>query len=273
MNSSPERHHRIHERGQQKLKFVLRKFLKDIRQGRHVDAYVVLLVCALFALASIFGDFIPINARWAVLFSGVGLLVYRTITPTRQRFFIDDLAADRTAFDALPVRMRLSNAREVWLFAPSGINILSPDNCALLQTHVLKRAGAIVRIIVLDPNCEDGIRIASRQLDDNREFSTQQLAPSLASTISRLRAMRAREGAGAFEFKLFSFNPGFSIFAINPNDADGRVIVEFHGYRNDSDISRMHLEIGRMDGSRWYPYWVDQFESIWRNSRPDKLQS
>ncbi len=73
--------------------------------------------------------------------------------------------------------------------------------------------------------------------------------------------------AGTFSYGYLDYNPGFSLVAINALHADGRVIVELHGFRNESTGSRMHFTLTRRDSERWYQYWIGQFEQIWEASR------
>ena len=70
--------------------------------------------------------------------------------PERLSGTMDDLLNDRFAFDKLPFSERLRDAKEVWIFAPSAVNILSAHNCELLRTGILNRPDGIVRVVVLD---------------------------------------------------------------------------------------------------------------------------
>jgi hypothetical protein len=79
---------------------------------------------------------------------------------------------------------------------------------------------------------------------------------------------------GRFEHRFAAYNPGFSLVAIDPQAKHGVVIVEFHGFHNESTGSRMHLELRRQDSQHWFDYWADQFDHIWRSARePDDAQA
>jgi hypothetical protein len=60
-----------------------------------------------------------------------------------------------------------------------------------------------------------------------------------------------------------------SLVAIDPGAKQGTVIVEFHGFHNEATASRMHLELTRQLSERWYSYWVEQFDHIWRAAEPE----
>ncbi|MBO3746051.1 hypothetical protein J5X84_08245 [Streptosporangiaceae bacterium NEAU-GS5] len=59
---------------------------------------------------------------------------------------------------------------------------------------------------------------------------------------------------------------------IDPDSPHGRIIVEFHAYRNRSTLSRMHLELTRERNERWYAYWVEQFTYLWEAAAKPELR-
>jgi len=79
--------------------------------------------------------------------------------------------------------------------------------------------------------------------------------------------MQAWSTQGSLEYRLLDYSPGFSLVAIDPGKRHGTVIVEFHGFHNESTTSRMHIELTRMDSHHWYAYWIDQFDYIWKAAR------
>jgi hypothetical protein len=251
------------------MRAALRRVGADLRQRRHVDAYVVAIAALAFAVLSLFADLVSENVRWAVLLAGMGLLIYQITVPERTLAEADDLLLDRTTYETTPLATRIRPAREVWVFAPSGINLLTPDNTALLRNHPLAHPEGVVKVVVLDPDATAAVEIARRHLDDSLDYPGQVMNPSLDAVLSRLRAMAKWKTAGTYEHRLLGFNPGFSLLAINPSDRDGLVLVEMHGFHNESNVSRMHIELTRERSPRWYAYWVDQFDHIWQSARPD----
>ncbi len=192
----------------------------------------------------------------------------------KQRRFVDAYTVAFVAFilaglslvtDIVPdqVRCRLRNAREVWVFAPSGVNLLSAHNCEILRIGPLSRAGGVVKVVVLDPAQAVAVQLATRQLDDSLDYPVQDFTESLQTIMGLLRAMAAWQVNGSFEYRLLDYNPGFSLVAIDPSSRSGRIIVEFHGFHNEATSSRMHIEISRGQSDHWYSYWIDQFDRIW----------
>lgn len=247
------------------MRDLLRRIGHDLANRRNVEAYAVAGLTFLFAVLSTVGDVLPEDVRWAALFAGVGLLVYRLTLPGEAAGAQPLL--DRVSFDDVPFISRLDRAREVWVFAPSAVNLLNPRTCHALRATVLAKPDGIVRVVLLDPDQPDGVRLAARQLDDAVDYPIQQLRPALQTTLDQLRTMRSWPVAGSLAYRLLDFSPGFSLVAIDPSERHGKIIVEFHGFHNESTLSRMHIELGRAQSRHWYTYWLDQFDHIWQAAK------
>ena len=250
------------------MRKTVRRILRDVRNRRQLEAYAVAAVAVTLAVLSIVEAAVPENLKWAALLVGVGLLVYQVTLPTAGRGRAEEILSDRSKFDAEPLPERLRGAREVWIFAPSAINVLSPRNCEALRKEVLADARGVVRIVVLDPANESAVQLATRQLDDSLEYPVQQFRQSLEATVRQLALMQAWPVAGTVDYRFLHYNPGFSLLAIDPSRPNGVVIVEMHGFHNDATHSRMHIELRRSDSDRWYDYWLDQFAHIWSAAQP-----
>jgi len=245
---------------------VWRRIAHDLRNRRLVDAYSAAGVAFVLAVLSLIGDIVPDQIRWAALLAGVGFLVLRVTIPESVGVSIDEFLQDRFAFDAIPLPDRLRSAEEVWIFAPTGVNLLSAHNCELLRTGLLNRPGGVVRVVVLDPTKEAAVQITTRQLDDSLDYPIQNFSSALQTTLHLLQAIASWEVAGTFAYRLLGYNPGFSLVAIDPSTRNGCVIVEFHGFHNEATSSRMHIEITRRRSEHWYDYWTDQFNRIWNSA-------
>jgi hypothetical protein len=245
----------------------LRRIGHDLRHLRNVDAYAVALVACVFAAFSVAGDALSVNARWAVVLVGIGLLVFRMTLPERYGSVADDLLKDRSAFEGAQFPVQLRQASELWVFAPAGINLLSPQTCGTIRTTLLDRPDSVVRIAVLDPAAKGAVEQATQQLDDSLDCPPQLFRSSLEATIRQLQRLAASPTRGSFAYRLLGFNPGFSIVAIDPGTRKGVIIVEFHGFHNEVTSARMHIELTRASSEQWYGYWLGQFEGIWRAAR------
>lgn len=249
----------------------LQKIGRDLKARQHIDAYALTVVVFAFAFLSIFSDRLDENLRWAVLFSGVGLLLYRLTLPEEPAEPHTGLLHDRSVYDVVPLSSLLAQARDVRVFAPSAVNLLSAQTCELMRNTVLARERGNVRIVILDPLEKAAVRQTAKQLDDSIEFPVQRLPAALDSTMERLRLMSGWKTAGEFEYRLLSYSPGFSLVLVDPETPRGRVIVEIHGFHNASTSSRMHLELTRGRDERWFAYWLNQFDHMWEAARRDDV--
>lgn len=244
----------------------VRRIQRDLRDRRHVEGYVVATASIVLAVLSLFGDLVGDEVRWAVVLAALGLLTYQITLPERETD-LDNVLHSRTVFEEVTVSSRLRNAREVWIFGPSAINVLTADAANHLRTHVLNRHDGVVRIMVLEPDGQAAIELAAHQLDHATTFPTVDLPHALAATVERIETMAGWSTPGTFEYGFAPFNPGFSILAVDPYGKAGSLIVEFHGLHNESTSDRMHIELTRTNSEHWFAYWRDQFEHLWQTSR------
>ena len=239
----------------------LKQITQDFRQGRHLDLYATTAVAFVFAALLVVGADLKDGFRWSLLFAALGFLLLRTaFAGHREERFLD-----RSDFDRSPIADDLRTAKDVWIFAPVGTNFLTEERCTLLRTGPLAKEGGSVRVVVIE-QFEPGDPI-SEQLDALLDYPVQRAADSLRETHTRLTAMKSWQVNGTFAYGQIAVNPGFSVVAVNPQSAGGYATVEFHGFRNDTVGSRMHIRLTRADG-QWYQYWLDQFEAIWRATLP-----
>jgi hypothetical protein len=238
---------------------------QDLGGLRRIESHVFAAVALAFTVLSLIGDAVADELRWAVITAGIGLLVHRgaaaEAAPTAHR-----LLADRREFEEMPLHHRLRMAREVWVFAPSGANMLSSPHCDALRRYVLNREHGAVHVVVLDPNASETVARTAHRFSDSLDFSSRRFAQSLDAVIGRLEAMARWPHQGEFSYRLLDHNPGFSLVAIDPTKRAGTLIVEFHAVHNESSAARMHLTLTRSISAHWYSYWMDQFEHIWRNA-------
>ena len=239
------------------------RIARNLRNREYIDAYSVAFFAFGLAVLSLVPDLVPDPLKWAAVLGGVGLLVLRITIPEAQAGTVDELLSDRFALDKTPFSERIDGASQVWIFAPTGVNLLSAQNCEVLRSKVLSKSNGAVRAVILDSSNEQAVQLAVRQLDDSLDFPLQAFRDSLEITERQLSRMATWNVNGSFDYKLLDYNPGFSLVAIDPTSRNGHVIVEFHGYHNEATTSRMHIELSRQQSERWYVYWTEQFEHIW----------
>jgi hypothetical protein len=127
----------------------------------------------------------------------------------------------------------LDGANELWLYAPTGVNVMLRYAAGIRQ-WVAKRARA--RVVLQDPSAVtvDAVRA---QHDPHTDFDT-----SLTASLATLSKLASSHGV---DFRLLPFNPGFSLVVVDPNERGGRLIVEFHEFCDASISERRHVDIRR----------------------------
>jgi hypothetical protein len=153
----------------------------------------------------------------------------------------------------------LPEGGELWVYGPTAVNVLV--NASDIKTKILSKGGR-VRVVVQDPS-SDAVRHTRTQLDDTLDFDH-----TLASSIATLRRMRSWGDCG---FRLLAFNPGFSLVVVNPTQPDGFLILELHGFGDDTITDRMHMRISRSESLHWFDYWSSRFNSMWEQARDDAV--
>jgi hypothetical protein len=93
------------------------------------------------------------------------------------------------------------------------------------------------------------------------------LDDDIQASLKVLRGLKNSLRVGTLEYGLIDHNPGFSLVIVDPDGADGRLVVEFHGYDTDRIVDRMHLDISRQQSQHWFGYWAQQFDVMWQARR------
>jgi hypothetical protein len=234
-----------------------RRVANDIRERRHLEAYSLFVVTLAVTVVGVIGG-LPDRLAEAVVLAGLAFLILWTTSPRAAEpgagVSLDTVLRDRDAYGSFSEL--LDGTTELWMYAPTGVNVLLRHTADIRRW--MERRGTSARVVMLDP--DSGALDATRlQLDQSTDFDSA-LQASLA-TVARLDAL---EG---FELKLLATNPGFSLVVLDPGRVGGRLIVEFHGFQDDSIGDRMHVEIHRSQSLHWFEYWVGRFEAIWSAAR------
>lgn len=126
------------------------------------------------------------------------------------------------------------------------------------------RAGAVLRVIVIDPDSDAALEAASRTLGVT---SPEYYRPQVASTMDVLAALTHLPGASCHvEMRLLPFVPAFGMYLIDTTTPDGRILVELYQHRSVEPNPFLGLRAGR--DNFWYRFFVDQFNTLWESARP-----
>jgi len=232
-----------------------RRIFADILAGKNVEAYVVSVIAVALAVAGVMDNAIPDDWKLAAILAALALLVFNTTRTDKQIVDLDAVLQDRQSFGAF--QDVIKGKRVLWIYGPSAINVLRDS--AHIKREILDRGGE-VRIIIQDIQSEAGMYILAQQIDQ-----TMDLKNSMTMSLDLLKRMK---GWGKVELRVLPYSPGFSLVVVDPDARDGRVIVEFFGYRNELITERMHIDITRQQSQHWFEYWAAQFQKMWDEGSP-----
>jgi hypothetical protein len=241
------------------------RILHDVRHLKNIEIYGVALLGAMLIILDIVGDVSP-DLKLTAMLAALILLIFNITVPDHSASSLDELLNDRRSLTAVPFSQRIKGARQLWIYGPSAVNILSAENSVAIKDEVLSHTGGEVRVIIQNPNEAEGMNILVKQIDESIDFRMQDLPESIQQTLQILEKMRKWNSAGQVEYKLLGYSPGFSMVVIDPDKRNGVVIVEFFGFYNEHTANRMNLVISKTDSEYWFHYWVEQFQRMWVNA-------
>lgn len=249
------------------LRRALGRIKEDLRHRRNIEAHVATAIAIIFAALSTIGDIVPESLRWAALFAGMAVLIFRIALPSRPGAPIESMIGDRSGFAELRLTDRFATAKDIWIFGPSAVNLLSSGNCDLLRSGPLARPDGTVRVVLLDPQETEAVALAARQLDESLDFPVHDLPTAIAQSAKQLSLMEAWKTVGSLSHRFVGYSPGFSILIVDPSLPDATALVEIHGFHNESTATRMHVTFRKDETPHWYEYWRAQFEHLWSSAR------
>jgi hypothetical protein len=210
------------------------RIFRDISEGRHLESYVVTAVALALAVLGLVDDAVPDSVKLAVILAALALLVFQTTKPQETSVDLDAVLKDRQSFGSF--RELIRGGKELWVYGPSVANVLRNDPD--IQREILDRGGR-VRVLMQNPH-SPVMSVMPRQYN-----AIHHLDDDIQASLKVLRGLAASLKTGTLEYGLIDHNPGFSLVVVDPDGADGRLVVEFHGYDTDRIIDRMHLDISR----------------------------
>lgn len=245
-----------------------------VLNGAHLDFYFMLLlsfVVGVLGMFNVVDSAIVAAATLATLgVVAIGSLAGRT-----------RLAALTTATSELVTMMRDADA-------PSAERVLTPSTSGL---SIELRAAADVRmvgvtlgrtvrnqVVALERNLAAGARLRIALIAPTeptlREAARRSTAPDspeifehrLRSTLDLLRWLDATPHGGRLEVRLLDFVPAFGLFAVDPEEAHGRIDVDIYSHRPNGPEPVLRLRADR--DHQWFHHFLAEFDRIWAAGAP-----
>jgi hypothetical protein len=240
----------------------LTRFLKrvgsDIAAGKNLEGYAISLVAFALALIGVLDNAVSIDLKIAAILAAVGLLVFKSTAPEGQNVDLDAVLLDRQSYGSF--REFIAGAQELWIYGPSAVNVLR--SAGEIKMEVLDRGGNL-RVLLQNPDSALGMDVLTKQLD-----KVYDLGNDIKTSLGTLERMANWKITGKVEYGLLDYSPGFSLTVVDPNNKNGRLIIEFYGYQNELINDRMHIVITRQQSQYWFEYWSKQFEIMWDSRKP-----
>jgi hypothetical protein len=248
----------------QSLRRFWKRVIADFRARRNLDVYILSGFTAFLIFVSLIGE-VPESLKSIALFGSLSLLVLNIATPRTSAGNLDDYLNDRSKLGSFSDRIR--GTRKLWIYAPSAANILRTENAEAIRKEILAYPDGEFRVIIQDPDATHAMAILKKQLDESIDYQVQHLPDEIQHTLRQLELIKSWKVQGRFEYKLLEYGPGFSLVAVDAHKNNGVVIVETHGFHNESTDARMNIEIVKIDSERWFTYWTSQFDHMWQAAK------
>ncbi len=218
-----------------------RRLLEDIRGGRHLEAYALFLTGTALVVLGVAGVVSETVTLSAILLALCFLIFHTTIHDGGRKPSLNQVLGGRADLGAFSQRL-------------PGIHDLR-----IYGRRFVLHPGGNVRVLILGDSRPAGA-LAAIQLDDILD-----LEHNLRRSLTIVRKLADERG---FRWRRLPVNPGFGLVIVNADDPDGYVIFESHGFKDDNVADRMNIIIRREDSPRWFTYWVERYETMWRAAGP-----
>lgn len=236
-----------------------KRILRDLLDFRHIEAYGAMGVGIALIVIDIIGD-VSDDQKLTVIIAALVILLFRSTAPSVQKTGLDDVLANREKFGAF--RDFLDGGRTLWVCAPSAATIMRDP--AVIREKILAHKKSEFVMLLQDPEEPAVIQNLQHQLD----LAATNLAHDIMLSTQMLERLRTyRSPHQNVEYGYLPYSPGFSLIIVDPDSPNGRLVVEFFGFHNESINKRMHIEIYRKQSENWFDYWVEQFRQMRKAAR------
>lgn len=248
---------------------ILDSIITDIRNGENIDVYLIIVICAFVSVLGILGEVeYPVIA--AAILLVLTLLSYGTFKTRKSLSRIEysqgaqAFLKDRHALKSIPER--IAGAYDIRFCGISLINILQQYG-DYLREEVLPREGVHIQLLVIDPDCEEAVKVAARCTDRKPNRIKEEIEISI-SIIKEI--VNKGDYNGTIEPRLMRLAPSYSMVLVDPKKSHGEILVEFIGYSPDP-IKRPHIMLTRRVDCPWYEYFLKQYENLYDRSTIFKI--
>lgn len=157
-------------------------------------------------------------------------------------------------FDAAEYIEAFSRAEKVLIFG-AGYTVLVP----IMRDHFGEGlpSGLTMRVLLMDPTGAANEIAAFRA---NR--TVEDLESLYQRNLSLLAELAERTDEDRLEYRVIDYLPPYNLLAIDPHRPNGTLYVRLAAWRA-STVQRPVIVLSRDQDTKWFEYFVSQFESMW----------
>jgi hypothetical protein len=162
----------------------------------------------------------------------------------------------RSRAEMPPLPEQLQGAKEIRLFAVSGISLLQA-NLALMKNKV--EEGCSFKVMLLNP---ESAFVASW----SAMVKATRAKSDIESMLEALDLLRTTKGRGVCELRIVDVLPTYSMFLIDPLTDNGRMSLDFHTAGGPL-AERPMVVLRRIHHPHWFDFFVGQFDAAWNEAK------
>ncbi|MEO0984591.1 MAG: hypothetical protein AAFY20_03475 [Cyanobacteria bacterium J06639_14] len=239
------------------IKFI-QKSVQDISSGRNLEHYITLVFITVILALDIF-NLASSEVLTEITLAVLALVVFTSLS-TRES--LDRLstklikppnADDFFWQDKHSIAAELTRAKYIG-FVGACLSRTIRDYAPILEERL--KAGAIVRIILMDPSSTAPEQAVLRSKSiSNKQF----FVDTLNLTLERISILA--DATAQVELGLLPYKPAFGMLVMDPDMPHGKIIVEIYPHHSDEFAPTFELQSNRE--SRWYRHFRNQFDNLW----------
>lgn len=229
--------------------------------SRDFDLYALLALAALLAVVEIF------NAKWTTaLFAGI--LASFALSLIRLRRDIGHIRSGRTGLGSVflsetpaDVALSFEDASELLLIGVSLDRTLR-NAYASLETFLMR--GGTLRVILVDPNAQEAVRIADRRA--YQELTPARRKQNIEASIATFRALE-QQFRGNVEIRVIDDPLVFGATMIDGdlNTDETRIIIQHYSFKKRLAREPNPVFVVRPADEGWFGEFKEELENLWSN--------
>jgi hypothetical protein len=251
---------------------MLKRAWAEVRHGHNIDLYLALAASGVFfvlGLAGIASDEVVLPLTLFVL----GLVVYSHIGFRSQtdelgrqlaamRSDSDEVTAGRFFDDQIDINDVIGRIREARRVVLWGTTLSAHVPFLLVEIRRALGRSTRVQVLLISP---DGAAVESAAHQSQRD-SVEALRRFLDNASASLRELAEQDHPGTLEVRFVDYVPPYMIYAFDPDEPDGSLMVRLAGF--DAESVRPTFWMSRRSDDQWCTYFMADFEKVWDTATP-----